>query len=388
MKILNVKLSSALDGSPEDNIVLYSRDRVLIHKNAAAIEPATVSVKGEVARPGRYPLTADMRVSDLIRAAGGLKSSANSKVADLTHYSWEEDKQVTGNQEQILLADAMANDSHQNLVLNNGDVLTVSQIAGWNDLGASISIRGEVMHPGTYGIRPGERLSSVLARAGGFSPAAYPYGAVLLRSEVQKLEQRSYGELIQRVREQQTALRLTAASSSDPDEKASAGSALVQWQSTLDDLMNSPPTGRVTIQVSSNLKEWEDTAHDITVRAGDLLVVPKRPSYVMVQGQVYGPTAVAYRPGKSAKFYLMQAGGPTNLANKKATFVVRANGTVIGNNGSFWVSGDGMDSPLQPGDMVVVPEKAIGGPPIWKTLFQNAQIISSITTSAILAAHY
>ena len=388
LKIINVRLSSALDGSPEDNIVLHSRDRVLIHKNAAAIEPATVSVKGEVARPGRYPLTADMRVSDLIRAAGGLKSSANSKVADLTHYSWEEDKQVTGNQEQIMLSDAMANDSRQNLVLNNGDVLTVSQITGWNDLGASISIRGEVMHPGTYGIRPGERLSSVLARAGGFSAGAYPYGAVLLRSEVQKLEQRSYGELIQRVREQQTALRLTAASSSDPDEKASAGSALVQWQSTLDDLMNSPPTGRVTIQVSSNLKEWEDTAHDITVRAGDLLVVPKRPSYVMVQGQVYGPTAVAYRPGKSAKFYLMQAGGPTNLANKKATFVVRANGTVIGNNGSFWVSGDGMDSPLQPGDMVVVPEKAIGGPPIWKTLFQNAQIISSITTSAILAAHY
>jgi len=388
LKILNVKLSSALDGSPADNIVLRARDRVLVHKNAAAIEPATVSVKGEVARPGRYPLSADMRVSDLIRAAGGLKPSANAKIADLTHYSWEDDKQVTGNQEEIVLSDAMANDSRQNLVLNNGDVLTVSQIAGWNDLGASISIRGEVLHPGTYGIRPGERLSSVLARAGGFSPAAYPYGAVLLRSEVQKLEQRSYGELIQRVREQQTALRLTAASSSDPDEKASAGSALVQWQSTLDDLMNTPPTGRVTIQISSNLKDWEDTPHDITVRAGDLLVVPKRPSYVMVQGQVYGATAVAYRPGKSAKWYLMQAGGPTNLANKKATFVVRANGTVIGNNGSFWVAGDGMDTPLQPGDMVVVPEKAIGGPPIWKTLFQNAQIISSITTSAILAAHY
>jgi hypothetical protein len=47
-----------------------------------------------------------------------------------------------------------------------------------------------------------------------------------------------------------------------------------------------------------------------------------------------------------------------------------------------------MDAPLQPGDMVVVPERALGGPPIWKTLFQNAQILSSITTSAILAAHY
>ena len=110
-------------------------------------------------------------------------------------------------------------------------MLTVPQVPGLNDLGASISLRGEVMHPGSYGIRPGEKLSSVLLRAGGFSPAAYPYGAVLLRSEVQKIEQRSYGELVQRVREQQTTLKLTATSTTDPDQKLSAEAALVQWQS-------------------------------------------------------------------------------------------------------------------------------------------------------------
>jgi len=388
LKILNVKLSSALEGNPIDDIVLRPRDRVLIHKNSAAVEPATVYVKGEVARPGRYPLTADMRISDLIQAAGGLKPSADTKIADLTHYAWHDDKQVVGTQEHILLADAMAKNSEGNRALNNGDVLTVPQVPGWNDIGASIAIRGEVLHPGSYGIRPGERLSSVLTRAGGFSVAAYPYGAVLLRAEVQKLEQRSYGELVQRVREQQTAVKLTAASTADPDQKASAESALVQWQSTLDDLMSSPPTGRVTIQISTNFKEWANTTRDVVVRSGDVLVVPKRPSYVMVQGQVYGATAVAYRPGKSAKWYLTQAGGTTNMANKKATFVIRANGTVIGSHSSFWVSGDGLNVALQPGDMVVVPEKALGGPPIWKTIFQNAQVVSSIATSAILAASY
>ena len=68
--------------------------------------------------------------------------------------------------------------------------------------------------------------------------------------------------------------------------------------------------------------------------------------------------------------------------------MVRANGTVIGSHSSFWLSGSAMNVALQPGDMVVAPEKALGGPPIWKTLFQNAQVLSSITTSAILAAHY
>jgi len=388
LKILNVKLSSAMDGNPTDDIVLHARDRVLIHKNPAAIEPATVYVKGEVARPGRYPLTAEMHIADLIRAAGGLKPSADTKTADLTHYSWENDKQVSTKQDRISLAEVMAPDSSANTTLNNGDVLTIAQVPGWNDLGASISIRGEVVHPGAYGIRPGERLSSVLSRAGGFAPGAYPYGAVLLRSEVQKLEQRSYGELIQRVREQQTSVRLTAASTSDPDQKASAESALVQWQSALDDLLSSPPSGRVTIQIASNLKEWANSTRDVTLRGGDVLIIPKRPSYVLVQGQVYGPTAVAYRPGKSAKWYLMQAGGTTNMANKRATFVIRANGTVVGSHGPFWISGDGMNVALQPGDTVVVPEKALGGPPVWKAVFQNAQVLSSIATSAILASAY
>ena len=387
LKIFNVKLSSALDGNPADDIVLNSRDRVLVHKNAAAADPATVYVKGEVARPGRYPLTAEMRISDLIRAAGGLKQSADTKTADITHYYWKDDKQVTGKQEQIVLADALLASSESNTGLNNGDVLTIKQVPGWNDLGASISIRGEVVHPGSYGIRPGEKLSSVLSRAGGFAPAAYPYGAVLLRTEVQRLEQRSYGELVQRVREQQASLKLTAASTSDPDQRLSAESAMVQWQTALDNLTSSPPSGRVTVQISSNIKTWANTSRDVSVRDGDVLIVPKRASYVLVQGQVYGPTAVAYRPGKSAKWYLQQAGGATNLANKRATFVIRADGTVIG-HGASWISGDGLNIALQPGDMVVVPEKALGGPPIWKTLFQNAQILSSITTSVILAAHY
>jgi polysaccharide biosynthesis/export protein len=391
LKIFNIKLSSALDGSPADDIVLSSRDRVLVHKNPAAADPATVYVKGEVARPGRYPLTANMRISDLIRAGGGLKQSADTTKADLTHYFWQDDKQVTAKQEQIVLADALVaapDRTDVSTVLSNGDVLTVKQVPGWTDIGASISIRGEVVHPGTYGIRPGERLSSVLLRAGGFAPAAYPYGTVLLRSEVQKIEQRSYGELVQRVREQQANLKLTATSATDPDQKLSAESALVQWQTTLDDLTTSPPTGRVTIQIASNIKNWANTSRDVTVRSGDVLVVPKRPSYVLVQGQVYGATAVAYRPGKSAKWYLMQAGGTTNMANKRATFVIRADGTVIGSHGSFWISGDGLNVALQPGDMVVVPERALGGPPVWKTIFANAQVVSSIATSAILAASY
>ena len=386
LKIFSVKLNDALGGNPTDNIVLNSRDRVLVHRSPAAVEPATVYIEGEVARPGRYPLTTNMTVADLIRAAGNLQQGADLNDADLTRYQWKGQTRITGEHEQVALNAAMAGDTSSNITLHNGDVLTIRQLPGWNDLGAAIAIRGEVTHPGSYGIKPGERLSSVLKRAGGFAPDAYPYGALLERGSVRDLESKSQEQLYERIKGMQTELKLTP--TTDADQKAAQETAYQQWQTALEDLADNPPTGRVTVQISSNIRSWENTSRDIAVRAGDTLIIPKRPSYVMVQGQVYNPTAVSYRPGKSAKWYLGQAGGPTNLANKRAIFVIRADGTVIGSHGpSLWMGG-GLDQALQPGDTVVVPEKALGGPKNWQVFFQMAQVLSGITTSAILAASY
>lgn len=387
LKIFSVNLGEALAGNPDDNIVLDSRDRVLVHRNPADVEPATVYINGEVARPGRYPLTTNMSVADLIRAAGGAKESADMKDADLTRYDWNSKSIITGQHAQIELADALAGTADANVDLHNGDVLTIRKRAGWDDLGASISVEGEVTHPGSYGIQPGERLSSILKRAGGFMPDAYPYGALLIRPEVQQFEDKSQTELVERVRQQQASLKLASKTANDPDEELSDQAAYQQWQNTLDELLNNPPLGRVMIQISTNIRSWQGTPRDITVRAGDKLVIPKRPSYVTVQGQVFNPTAVAYHPGKSAKWYLSQAGGPTNLANKHAIFVIRADGSVIGAHGALFV-GSPLGQSLQPGDTVVVPEKALGGPSQWKQLFQAVQIGSAVATSAIIAAHY
>ena len=94
-----------------------------------------------------------MRISDLIRAAGGLKKSADP-TANLTHYYWTNERQITGKQEKVAAGRCRGGNPEGDFALNNGDVLTVPQVPGLNDLGASISLRGEVMHPGSYGIRP------------------------------------------------------------------------------------------------------------------------------------------------------------------------------------------------------------------------------------------
>jgi protein involved in polysaccharide export with SLBB domain len=124
------------------------------------------------------------------------------------------------------------------------------------------------------------------------------------------------------------------------------------------------------------------------VRAGDVLIVPKPPNFVLVSGQVYNPTAIAYRPGRSARWYLNQGGGPTHIADKKAIFVIRADGAVLGSQGSdsLW-KGDALQTSLQPGDTVVVPEKAVGRSIAWQSVFLAGQVASSVVTAAFIAVH-
>ena len=379
LKILSVNLSGALAGNPADNVLLEPRDRLIVHRNAAQVDPPTVYVKGEVAKPGRYPLTTNMHVEDLVRVAGGLKKSADPETADLTSYAESHGSKPIAQNIDIKLAAAMHGDVSADLPLHDGDVLTIRQNPGWNDIGAMIALKGEVQHPGTYGIRPGERLSSVLARAGGFNAQAYPYGAVLMRRDVRELEMQSRLELVQRVKVEQVSLK--SLPEADADQKNAKLTAIAETETTLQQLQANPPIGRVVIHIQPDLKEWRDTSKDIAVRDGDVLFVPKKTGYVMVNGQVFNTTAISYQPGKSAKWYLSQAGGLTPLADKKAVFVIRADGSVIAskNNASGWWMGDPLSTTLRPGDSIIVPEKApkIGGRN-WATMMQAAQVAASV----------
>jgi len=375
-KIFSVNLGGALNGNAADNILLQPRDRLLIHRHTSLVEPSIVEITGEVAKPGRYPYMENMHVEDLIRAAGGLKRSADTNLADLTRYP------AAGRpaeQLQVSLASLENGNASEDLPLRSGDVLAIRQVPGWKDIGAAVTVRGEVMHPSTYGIEPGERLSSVLERAGGFSKQAYPYGAVLMRREVRELESKNRLELIERIKEERVHIK--ALPEGDKDQAQAKSTALAQVDATLVQMASNEPIGRVVIHISSNVRDWKNTPADIPLREGDELVVPKKPSVVMVNGQVFNPTAINAQSGRSANWYLSQAGGLTPVADKKAVFVIRADGSVISakNNSSGWWSGDPLNASLRPGDTVVVPEKA---PKItgvnWTAIMQTAQVLSSV----------
>jgi polysaccharide export outer membrane protein len=385
-KIFSVSLGQALQGDPIENIILYPRDRILIHRNPDAVQPATVYLQGEVAKPGRYPLTTNMRVADLIRVGGGLKPSAERQTADLTQYRWSDQAKLTGEHQTIALSAALTGDPNSNTALHNGDVLTIGQLPGWNDLGASVVVKGEVNHPGTYGIKPGERLSSVLARAGGFLPTAYPRGIVFERQDVRKLEQKSRDELIQRIRQEGVTFK-TSIQETGQDQAALAQAALAQRNSVIEGLQQAPVTGRLVVRMPSDVARFRGSPDDIELRRGDTIFIPKMPEFVVVTGQVYNSNAITYRVGHNARWYLRQAGGPTDQANKKAIFVIRANGSVVSNQGSGLWNGSVLSTAIEPGDTIVVPEKAIGGASAgWKNLIAIAQLAQAAATTAFIAA--
>jgi len=384
LKVLSVNLEKALAGNEADNVLLEAKDRVFVHRSQAKADPPTVIVQGEVERPGKYPLGEDMTASQLVRLSGGLKRSAYTEDADLSRYL-SKDGQGKGEHETVAIAKAIAGVDNADVTLHDGDVLTIRQIAGWADLGSVITVKGEVQHPGGYGIREGERLSSILLRAGGLRGSAYPYGAILEREQVRQIEEHNHADLLQRVQAEGDSLR--TAPDGDQDQKLAKQAALLQWQTTMERLQNTPPPGRLVVHLSRDINKWANTSADVEVRAGDVLTIPKKPNFVMVDGSVYNPTAVTFKPGKSAAWYLRQAGGPTAAANKKAVFVIRADGSVAGGSGGLF-NGDALRAEMRPGDMVVVPEKAFGASTKWKNTLQASQLVYAVGIAVQVARSF
>ncbi|HZU23043.1 MAG TPA: SLBB domain-containing protein [Terriglobales bacterium] len=378
MKVLSVNVAKAIAGDAVENVLLEPRDRVIIHRDMKRLDPATVTIQGEIARPGKYPLGDAMTAGDLVRSAGGLKRSAYSESADLSRYLVEDGQKVVAEHQEVPIAKALSGVPDSDVRLRDGDVLTIRQLAGWKDIGASVTISGEVMHPGTYGIREGEKLSSVLMRAGGFRPTAYPAGAILEREQVKELQQRTREELIRRIEAESMNVKGGAASASD--QAALAQAAFAQRQQVVASLKAQPPSGRMVIHITGDPSRWSNSPADIELRAGDTLFVPKRPNFVMVSGQVYNPAAITYAPGRNAGWYLHRAGGATDLGNQKNIFIVRADGSVIG-SGSGLFHGNVLGTVLQPGDTVVVPDKIIGIPKL-QTLLATGQLASSLVVAA------
>jgi protein involved in polysaccharide export with SLBB domain len=381
---IDFNVPDVLAGNDPINLQPFDTIRVLGRYEA---DGPKVQVHGEVLHPGTYPLSQGMTASQLVKMAGGFNRSALLDQADLTSYDVKGGKQVLSRRDTVNIGEAVKNGgSKDDTFLKPGDVLTIHQISGWNDIGSSVTLEGEITYPGPYGIQEGERLSSVLKRAGGLRPTAYPTGAVLIRKQVQELEDKSRNELIRQIETTSAGAKL-APSLSAQDDAATLQLLIQQQKEVVEKLRSQPAIGRLVIKISPDIASWEGTPADIELRKGDVLTIPKKPGFVLVSGQVYNASAITFVPGKNAGWYLKRAGGSTEGGNVKEVLVIRANGLVVGRHSGEWYDSSVLDTKLEPGDVVVVPQKVFGGSAVLRNLFATAQILSSVGFAAALALH-
>jgi protein involved in polysaccharide export with SLBB domain len=367
-----------------ENLTLQPFDTIRIFGRYEVDKPEVI-VHGEVLRPGTYPLSNGMTATQLVRMAGGFKRDALLDSADLTSYDVEGGSRVAGKVSTLHIGAAVSGSTPDaDVRLKPGDILTIHQISGWNEIGQSVTIQGQVRFPGNYGFQEGERLSSVLRRAGGMRDTAYPEGAVLLREQVRDIEEKSREELIREIETNSAAARLGPAVGTG-DTGNTLQLIKAQQEQAVAQLKSHPATGRMVIHISADINSWANTPADIELRPGDVLTIPKRPGFVLVTGQVYNATALTFAPGKTAAWYLSHAGGTNSTANRKEIFIVRANGSVVGRHSGGWLDPDVLETKLSPGDVVVVPQKIIGSSLLWRNLLTAAQLASSIAITVGIA---
>ena len=400
-EILEFNLKALMDGDPDQNLSLQDQDRVIIYDKWEKREKPEVTISGAIRNPGTYRLYKGMTIKDLIFQAGNFDNSAYQEKADLSRAipgeTGTDIMKVTFSPRK-----AMEGNPEENLVLQQDDQIFIREIAQYSQaLERKVKLEGEFLFPGEYAFSEGERLISVVERAGGLTDEAYPFGAVFLRSSVKEVQRERLKEYVSKLEQDIYAMSaLSAETITDKEQAAALAQSLASKRELLEKLRTAEPTGRMVIDLREVLV-LPSSQYNFELRPEDRLIVKKRPDSVNVLGEVYNPTALFAEKGKNVGYYLNLVGGPTENAEDDEIYIVKANGSVISKSqeGFFglvswdsaknrWTLG-GFDSiKLDPGDTVIVPRRVEKFP--WLRVVKDiTQIVFQIAVAAgvIIAAY-
>jgi polysaccharide biosynthesis/export protein len=311
-------------------------------------------VEGAVQNPGDFGFRANMRIKDLITFAGGFLLQSNLEEAELTRVTVTPEGPQTS-RIYINLRRAMGGSQRDNILLKPNDYLFVRQIPEWS-LYKLVEMSGEVKYPGTYTIKKGETLSSVLTRAGGLTNKAYAKGAFFTREAVKKMQAEQLKQAIDRIEAEMasvaSAQAQTAIDKEDLTQQKATAAAQQQFLAKMRTLV---PLGRVVMRIDDP-ERMRGTPDDLELQEGDRLTVPQIQQTVNVLGSVVNPTAVIYDPYLTVKDYLARVGGPTAHADLKRIYVIKVNGSALSGRGGLLFGKGVASARLDPGDTIVVPE--------------------------------
>jgi protein involved in polysaccharide export with SLBB domain len=357
----------ALIGDPVYNLELQEFDEIKIYSRWEMEEMPKVRVSGEVQHPGEFRLYKDLTVRDLLLLAGNPKLTAYLKNAEISRIDKTSEK-IRSYSININLEEALKNNPEHNIALQPFDELIVRKIPNWSmETERYVVLNGEFRFPGRYPIYKGEKLSSVIERAGGYTDKAYLRAAKFTRVSIQELQQKRLDEFIakneQEIVKKQSQAAMAASTS---DEVVATKAALEGLQKTMAMLKGKRAEGRLIIQLAQ-MDKFKDSPYNVELMGGDVLDLPQMPNAVNVLGEVYNPTSLIPISKEDVSYYIAKAGGPTKDADESDIYVVRVDGTVVSDHQSSFfkdlftgrnIFGQSfMATTMLPGDTVIVPQK-------------------------------
>ncbi len=354
-ELITVSLRRALAGNQADNLLLQEQDTVKVFSRWDMEEKPRVAVNGAVVNPGTYDYFPGMSVRDLVTAAGSAKRNAFLDKAELSRVAISGDR-AQSSRISLDLGKALAGDPAHNLPLQSDDVLIVRGVTDWQDTTDKfVTLKGEVRFPGMYSVARGEKLSSLITRAGGYTDKAFLPGAKFTRRSVREMQQKRMDEISAKserdIQQKQASLAVVAASK---EEMEATKTALEALQKGVQQLKSLKAEGRIVVNLAGNADMKENA--DFILEGGDELDIPLRLSVVSVLGQVYNPNSFVYQSGQEVGSYLEKTGGPSADADKSEMYLVRADGSVFSRQQTA-LFGSFISVTMEPGDTLVVPQK-------------------------------
>ena len=312
---------------------------------------ALVRVAGEhlvwvlesVRDPGTYIAAEGTTLADMIQTAGGLLRQADITSVEVT--STQLDPR-TGTSQTARTNYGGQTGDFQRISLQPQDVIRLRSIFSDRENG-QVSVSGQVRYPGAFNITRGERLSSLLERAGGLTDQAYPYGAVFTRERAAIAEREGNIRQARSIDAQLSTLATT------PQAAAAANRDTLMFLTSLgQQVRNEPVLGRITMTADLAVLRSRPEL-DIVLEPGDTLYIPVRPATVTVTGEVLNSGSFQFENGLQMADYLNRAGGITQSADRRRTFIIMPDGTAQPVQ-SGWFSYSNV-SLIPPGSTIVVP---------------------------------
>lgn len=291
-----------------------------------------INIFGAIKRPGMYELKKEESISKAVFYANGY-----TNYADLGNISLE--RLEKGESLKIEIPDTS---DFEDIIAKDGDNIFIGMYTF-----REVSILGSVKNPGSYLMKEGDGIYELVMKAGGYNKSAYPFGGILDNLKTKETNIKASKKLYERF-----LTDLTYQVSNNP------GVDVVQLISLVQELRDVNPSGRINAEFDLELLK-NDPSLDITLQAGDMVLIPEYLDHVYVYGEISSEGTVKYKEGEDLSYYIKRKGGYAELASQDSLFIVHPNGETIRYDDAkniFLTKKETLK--IYPGSIIYVPRKS------------------------------